>query len=177
MTTEGLMLALLIFFLRVLNFAIGTIRTITTARGQRLISAILAAFGALIFAVVIGKVVTDLDNIPNLIAYCTGASVGSYVGMILETKFIRSFMIVNAITAENGRDAAAVLRAEGFGVTTTVGEGKDGKVTNLRSVVDKRDVPQYLGILQEICPDAFIAIEEARGVKHGWVTHSHRRIG
>ena len=175
MTTEELALVLAIFGLRVLNFAVGTIRLLVVARGQRVLGSSLAALEAFIFTVVIAKIITDLNNAPNLIAYCAGASVGSYVGMVLEARFIRSFMIVNAIISERAHEAAETLRDAGFGVTATLGEGKDGVVTTLRSIVNKRDVSRFLDALQEVAPDAFIALEEVRGIRRGWLSQNHRK--
>jgi uncharacterized protein YebE (UPF0316 family) len=54
-------------------------------------------------------------------------------------------------------------------VTEALGEGREGAVTMLRSVVVQRDVPKTLKIVREVCPEAFIALEELRGVQHGWL--------
>lgn len=174
MTLDGFILALAIFGLRVLNYSVGTIRLLVVARGGRILGAVMAGLEAFIFAVVIAKVITDLNNAPNLIAYCGGAIVGSYVGMVLEARFITGFMIINAFLPTNGREVAGILREAGFGVTTTLGEGRDGAVTTLRSVVDKRDVSRFIKLLQGANPSAFIAVEEARGVRRGWLNHGHR---
>lgn len=174
MAFEELFIVLLIFVLRVVNYSVGTIRLVVVAHGQRMIGSAMAAFEALIFAIVVAKVINDLENIANLFAYCAGAAVGSYVGMMLETRFVRGFMVINVITHDYGRETALALREAGFGVTTTVGEGKDGDVTTLRSVVNKREMSQYLKMLQGINPDAFVSIEEVRNIRRGWTNHSFR---
>lgn len=175
MSSDELIIVLLIFVLRILNYSVGTIRVVVVARGQRLVGSAMAGLEALIFAVVVAKVITDLDNIANLAAYCAGAAVGSYVGMMLEARFVRGFMVVNAITHDHGRETALALREAGFGVTTTLSEGKDGMVTTLRSVINKREMPQYLKMLQGINPDAFVSLEEVRGVRRGWTNHGLRK--
>ena len=38
----------------------------------------------------------------NLLAYCAGFSVGNYVGMVIERRFITSFMTVNVVCASQG---------------------------------------------------------------------------
>ena len=171
MSSEELIVVLLIFVLRVVNYSVGTIRLLVVARGQRIIGSAMAGLEALIFAIVVAKVITDLDNTANLVAYCAGAAVGSYMGMALEAHFIRGFMVINVITHEFGRETALALREAGFGVTTTVGEGKDGEVTTLRSVVNKHEMPQYLKMLQGINPNAFVSLEEVRSVRRGWTNH------
>jgi uncharacterized protein YebE (UPF0316 family) len=168
-TTDMLITAGVIFVLRVINNGIGTIRLITLARQQRLLTAILGFFEALLFAITMAGVVTDLSNGLNLLAYCLGFSAGSWVGMVLESRFITSFLIVNIMTGVRGHEIALALRDHGFGVTEVEGEGKDGVVSMLRSVTGHREVPRLMNIVREINPDAFIAIEHARTIRGGYL--------
>ncbi len=175
LTPEGLLLALLIFGLRVFNYAISTIRMVLIARGGRIGGAALAFVEALIFAVVIAQVVTDLDNLSNLMAYCLGAAVGSYLGMVLEAHFISAYMTVTIIAQGQGRELAALLRDKGYGITETMGEGRDGPVYMLRSVIDKRDTHHLLKVVRDFAPTAFVAIEEARAIQRGWMRTPQQR--
>ncbi|MFW5690973.1 MAG: DUF2179 domain-containing protein [Chloroflexota bacterium] len=169
MTADALLIVLMIFVLRVINYAVGTLRLVAITRNRRLLASTMAALEALIFAVVIAGVVTDLDNIPNLIAYCMGAAVGSWTGMELESRLIRSYMIINIFASHEGAELTEKLRNAGFGVTTTISQGRDSEVLTLRSVVDKRDVKRFIKVTQEVNPDVFIAAEEARGVRRGYL--------
>ena len=169
LTVDALLLAGLLFALRILNTAIGTIRLVIVTRQQRLLAAFLAFFEALLFAITIGSVAADLNNIMNLIAYCAGFSVGNYVGMVIERRFITSFMTVNVICSARGHEVATALREHGYGVTVTKGEGKDGTVTMLRSVINNREVPKMIDIIRDTHAEAFVAVEEARAVHRGWV--------
>jgi uncharacterized protein YebE (UPF0316 family) len=174
-TFEALLFAGVIFALRVLNYSVSTFRTVMITRGKKLISAVLAFVEAFIFAVVIANVVSDLQNAPNLIAYCMGAAVGGYIGMALEDRFITHYVTVNVITPNNGHDLAVALRDRGYGVTETVGEGHKGTVTMLRSVIDKKDVTEFLRVIRTLDSTAFVAVEEARAVQHGWLRSTRNR--
>ncbi|TVR20305.1 MAG: hypothetical protein EA396_10780 [Anaerolineaceae bacterium] len=160
---------ILIFVLRVLNYALGTLRLVSITRGMKTAAAALAAIEALVFAVVIAGVVSDLQNLPNLLAYCLGASAGSWVGMELESRLVRSYTIVNIFANQKGFEITEALRGAGYGVTTTLSQGKDGDVVTLRSVVDKRDVKVLVALAHDINPAAFVAVEEARGIQRGWL--------
>ncbi|MEP7291749.1 MAG: DUF5698 domain-containing protein [Chloroflexota bacterium] len=166
---DTLLLAGLLFALRILNTAIGTIRLVVVTRQQKLLAAGLAFVEAFLFAVTISSVATNLTNAVMLFSYCAGFSVGNYVGMVIERRFMTRFMTVNVITSDHGYDIAAALRALGYGVTITVGEGKDGEVVMLRSVVNNREVPKLLDVIRSTHAEAFVAIEEARAVHRGWV--------
>jgi uncharacterized protein YebE (UPF0316 family) len=166
---NALLLALVIFALRVFNNAIGTVRVVMITRDMRFWSATLAFIEALTFAVVISSVVKDLSNFMNLMAYCGGFAVGGYVGMAIEARFITSYAVATIIAPGTNRDIANGLREHGFGVTETLGEGKDGTVNMLRSVILRREVSDFMGTVHRINPNAFVSVEEARAIQRGWL--------
>lgn len=174
-TSEMLLLALLLFTLRVINSAIGTLRLILMARGRRIMTAVLGFLEALIFAFVTASVVTDFSNFPNLIAYCGGFSIGIWVGMAIEERFVVNYVRVNIVASQSGHAIAAAIRDIGHGVTEVQGTGGKGEVVMLNSVVKRRDVPGMLQSVYAINPNAFVTLEETRGVQHGWMRHSAPR--
>jgi uncharacterized protein YebE (UPF0316 family) len=169
LTPEAWLTVLLIFVLRVFNVGIGTFRLVIIARGQRLLAAVLGFVESAAFAYTIANVAADLSNLPNFLAYCGGFSVGSYVGMWVESMLIRSFVSVNVFAREGGSAIAAALRAAGFGVTVTQGEGRDGEVTLLRSIMSSRDSGRALNIIREVQDNAFVSVEPAVTVYRGYL--------
>ncbi|GIK28437.1 MAG: DUF2179 domain-containing protein [Chloroflexi bacterium] len=170
-TVDMLLAAGAIFLLRVLNYAISTIRMVAITRGRRLLASGLAFIEAFLFAVVIASIVTDISsNVLNLIAYCLGAAAGGWVGMALESRFITSYMTVSIIprVREAGHAIAVALRDGGYGVTETLGEGLQGTVTLVRSVVSKRDMQAVLAITRQVDNDAFVSVEETQAIYRGW---------
>jgi len=170
-TGEALLGAGFIFLLRVVNYAISTIRTVAISRGQRVLSSGLAFIEAFLFAVVIASIVQDItSNWLHLFAYCLGAAAGGWVGMAIESRFITGYMSVSVVSStQRGHDIAVALREGGFGVTETIGEGLQGPVTMVRSVVMKRDVQSLLKIIRTVDLEAFVAVEEARAIHRGWL--------
>lgn len=166
---DGILLALTIFALRVINSAIATMRVVVVTRDMRLLASAMAFVEALIFAVVLANVVTDLGNMLNLVAYCTGFAVGSYVGMAIEARFITSYVTASIIADHDGHGIAVALRDQGYGVTEMRGAGRAGEVMMLSSVLRRRDVPDLLRTIYGINPKAFVTLEEARTVQHGWL--------
>ncbi len=169
MTADPLLWAVLIFVLRVVNSAVGTMRMVVVARDRRLLASAMAFIEALVFAVVIANVVSDLSNLPNLVAYCGGFAVGNYVGMAIEARLVTSFVTVNIISTYDGHGIAVALRDSGHGVTEIKGTGGKGDVTMLSTVVQRRDVPDVLRTVYGLNPKAFVTMEEARSVQHGWI--------
>lgn len=168
-TPEMLALAGGIFLLRVINYSISTLRMVAITRGKRALSASMAFVEAFLFAVVMASVVTDLDNVANLLAYCLGAAVGSYLGMILERRFITSYSSVNVITRHHAEAITSALRENGYGVTETIGQGRDGEVSIIHSSASNRDVPHMLRVIRAVHPDAFVEIGQASTLQRGWL--------
>jgi uncharacterized protein YebE (UPF0316 family) len=165
---EMLASVLLIFSLRVLNNAIGTVRVISLAYGRRFLAFILAFLESLTFAVTAGQVLTNLNNLPNLMAYTWGFAVGGYVGMYIENRFVKGYKTLNIVANENGHALAQTLRERGYGVTETTGQGASGQVTIIRSVLTRQSLSQALDIIEETNPRAFVTIEEALSIRRGW---------
>jgi uncharacterized protein YebE (UPF0316 family) len=169
MSLDAVGFAVLIFLLRVLNYAISTVRTVAIAKQQKLFASMLAFVEALVFAVAIANVISDLDNPLNLIAYCLGASAGGYLGMILEPRLIQSYVVVSIIAHDKAKVLAEAMREKGHGVTELTGAGRDGTVQILRSLVSSRDLKEITRITQQIDPHAFITVEDTRSITQGWL--------
>lgn len=168
-STGTLVLALVIFALRVFNYAISTLRLVFIARGMKVLSAVLAFVEGLIFAVVISQVVTDLSNLTTLLAYCLGAAGGSYLGMELEARLITSYSTVTIIARQAGTTIADALRDNNYGATVTHGEGRDGHVTIIRSSTVNKDLPALIDTVNGINSDAFIEVDATRTIRRGWL--------
>jgi len=76
---------LLIFFARIFDVSLGTIRIILIARGYRYIAPILGFFEVLIWLAAINIVLSSLQSVASYIIYAAGFAAGNYIGMILET--------------------------------------------------------------------------------------------
>lgn len=163
-----LLLPLAVFALRIINNAISTIRVVYIARQEMVLTTIFALLESLIFAFTVANVVNDLSNPLMLSAYSGGFAVGSLVGLWLERRLVQTFLTVNVILQEGGRELAYTLREAGFGVTETRGEGKSGGVSILRITVDRRDMRHVTDIVGAHSPNAFVSVEEARAISQGY---------
>ena len=173
---EILLGVLAIFALRIFGVAISTLRMLIMIQGRRLWSVVMGFFESLVFAVAIGSVVTQLDNVWNLMAYCGGFAVGTYVGMLLEARFITTFVTVSITSPHMGHQIAEAVREAGFGATESWGQGAEGLVGMVRAVVQRRDVPQVIECVNAIDEKAFVTLDETRAVSHGYLRLTQRPL-
>lgn len=166
---EVILWVFLIFFLRVANIALGTVRMLFVVRGERLWASIMGFVETLLFVVAIGKVVQELTNIPNVLAYCGGFAVGNWVGMMIDERLALGYARVHVISLQKAKGIASSLREEGYGVTELTGRGKGGRVGIIEVVVRRKDVPYITSTVNRIDETAFITTEDAKGVYRGFI--------
>lgn len=174
MDLDTLLMAGGIFLLRVVGNMITTLRLVLIVRGQKLSSTGLAIIETLIFAVALGSVVSNLNNIWNLGAYSIGFAVGGYLGMMLEQRLIQRFVSVQVISPHYSHEIAVAIRQAGFGATETYGQGAEGQVGAVTAVVKHRDVNAVVKEVQAVDPKAFVMLEELRGISHGYFRRLNR---
>jgi uncharacterized protein YebE (UPF0316 family) len=167
MTWNFLAGALGIFALRLLNNSIGTINVIATVRQQRLLAAVLSFVESLIWVIAVASIIKDLANWVYLVAYCGGFALGSTVGIMIEARFVASYVNATIIAQAKGPEIAAALRHRGYGVTVSTGEGRDGAVTLLHSTLARRDMPDLLRVIHTVNAQAFVSVEPVRTVEQG----------
>jgi uncharacterized protein YebE (UPF0316 family) len=164
--------ALLVFALRVADVSIGTIRTLLTVRGLKAASALIGFLEVLIFILAFTRVMRQVDGIWNVLAYSAGFATGTYVGMILEEQLALGFNVVSIVCKEEWAAIALALRHSGFGATHVVGEGKDGPVGIVHSIVRRKQVPAVLALCDELAPEAFITTEGTQQVYRGYIARA-----
>ncbi len=167
--------ALVIFVLRVIGISLSTVATILTVQGRKLLAVLTGSLSTLIYVLAIAQVVTNLSNIPNLVAYVAGFGVGTWVGMILEARMALGFSEVRIISTKQGEEIAAALRAAGFGVTQMYGRGHSSSVGIVDVFVPRKIVPQVIRTAEEVDPQAIVTVSEARMVQRGYWRPSDQR--
>ena len=175
MDFEVLLTATGIFVLRVVGNMFTTVRLVMIVRGRKLLSSALGVMESLIFAVALGSVVSNLDNVWNLAAYSLGFAVGGYLGMLLESRWVQRFISIQAVSMRRAHDIAVAIREAGFGATESWGEGADGHHGMVTIVVGHQHIQPVVKIIEEIDPKAFITSSELRGIAPGYVRRMMRQ--
>ncbi|HOG58196.1 MAG TPA: DUF5698 domain-containing protein [Anaerolineaceae bacterium] len=152
--------ALLIFFLRLINYTMDTLRIMLTMRDKKLLSWVLGFFESILFVVVMGAVLNDLDDVMKIAAYAGGFATGNVVGMLIEKRLAIGYSHISIISREQGKQIAGVLREHDFAVTEIPAQGRDGKVTLLNCSVQRKLSADVERLALELDPEAFITVED-----------------
>jgi len=156
MSTNIYLGAGIIFLSRVLDVAMGTFRVQMIVRRKKLIAGVLGFFEVLIFILIVSKVIQDIGNWLNVIAYCAGFTIGNIVGIYISEKISKEIISVGIISKDKWQGIEEKLRDEGFGVTRNVGYGKDGEVQILKVICKRNYFPKVRDIALEDDRKVFI---------------------
>jgi uncharacterized protein YebE (UPF0316 family) len=171
-TSEVLLGALLIFFLRVVNMALDTLRALMMLRDHKKLVWLFGFIETIIFVVAFSSVLQNLDNVLNIFAYAAGFGTGNVVGMMIENRIAVGFTHLQIISSSRGAAVAERLREEGYAVTEFQGRGRDGTVTMISAGVLRKNVKGVNDIVQEVDENAFITAENLSPVRRGfWGLH------
>lgn len=160
-------LPFIVFFARIADVSLGTLRIIFTSRGKKNIAPLLGFVEVFIWIVVVSQVVKNAHSITAYIGYAAGFAVGTYVGIMIEERLALGTLVLRIILPQGGEEIAHSLREAGFGVTIVSGEGATGGVKLLYSVVKRKDLSKALRIIRSLDPQAFFSVEEVRLAEQG----------
>lgn len=151
-----------IFFARILDVSIGTLRIIFLTRGMKYLAAALGFIESLVWIIAISQVMTNVNNWQAYLAFATGFASGNIVGIWLEEKIALGTLLVRIITRREADDLVAALRAADFGVTNTDAQGEQGPVMVIFTIVRRKKLQEVLALIHKYNPNAFYTIEDVR---------------
>ena len=156
---------LIIFFSRIVDVSLGTLRTISIVQGRQWMAFWLGFFEVIVWLIVISTVIHKIQDTPVLgIFYALGFAAGNMAGIRIEGWLALGSTILRVISKEHVQQIADCVREHGYTVTIFHGEGKYGPVAELYIVCLRRDLKAILQMVQEIEPTAFYVTEPTASV-------------
>ncbi len=159
-----------IFFVRILDVSMGTIRMILLVKGKRTIASIVGFVEiSLWFTVVREALNTTESNIWVVFAYAGGFSIGTLIGSLLSEKFIKGSFNIQIITNKDHQIVSS-LRDQGYAVSVIDIQGIDDSKQKhmLIMEVNKNDFNHLQKLIKKLDKDAFIVVSETKYVQNGY---------
>lgn len=160
--------AIFIFLARITDVSIGTIRTILLVKGHRRIASVMGFFEVMIYLIVLGKVVGNIDKPILILAYCLGYASGNIIGSKIEERLSIGRLVAQIIVKDMLEELVLSLREEGFGVTIIEGEGKEGKSYLLNIILERKQLRKLYKIVDGCSCGAFITTMDVRSSLGGY---------
>ena len=160
-------LPLLIFFARIADVSLGTIRIIFISKGFKVLAFLVGFFEVLIWLLAINQIWSDFSNPWLLLAYAAGFATGNYVGIYLDEKISIGNSMIRIIVIKNSKKLVNELKKNGYQLTVIDGHSADQNidVKMILVVVKRKELKNVLKILKKINPNSFFTIEDIRNVR------------
>ncbi len=160
------LLCIEIFLARILDVSLGTIKTFYVVREKRLIASLIAFFEVLIWFLVAREALnTDINSIIIPISYSLGFASGTYIGILLSSKFIHGNLTVAIISSKIKNKDINMLKDKGFGLTSIK---VNGNKRYLMIEIVKKDLEMLKNAINEIDENAFIIVNESKFTQNGF---------
>ncbi|MBM3708916.1 MAG: DUF2179 domain-containing protein [Actinobacteria bacterium] len=152
-----LLWTLAIFFGRIADVTLGTIRINFIVRHKKIFAALIGFIEVIIFIFVVSRVIRDLDNnLYGIFAYGAGFAAGTIIGMFISDRLTADFISINIISKERSSEIEKLLRGEGFGATCYDAVGRDGHVKVINVVCKQTFLPKLSRMVFNEDPNAFL---------------------
>ena len=160
-------LPFVIFFGRIFDVSLGTLRIIFVSKGKRTIAPIIGFFEVFIWVVIISQILSHANDLIAYLSYAAGYATGTYVGMLIESKLAFGVLLYRVYTKESGSELVKMLNENGFGATMIRGEGSVGKVDVIETVVARQQMKKIEQVIDDFDENAFYVTEDVRTAQNG----------
>ena len=156
---------------RILDVALGTIRTILTVKGRIAVASIIGFVEIFVWFVIVQAAISrGGDSLWVALSYAAGFAVGTYVGGKLAIRFMRGIVDVQIITSAKNTGLVSDIRSAGFGVSVlNVNSSGFGDEKYLLVVeIKEENLKKLQKIVYTVDPSAFITVRETKFIQNGF---------
>lgn len=172
MNLHGPVLYIIIFFAKIIEVTISTIRLVYINKGEKVIGAILAFIEIMIWLIVVSSVLNNITEDPiKVFIYAIAFSLGNYIGITIESKIAVGLASIQVVVShDEGEMLAEILRDESYGVTIIDGRGKgDNKKSLLFIQLKRKKIPEAVKLIKLSTPNAYITINDIKSMLGGFI--------
>jgi len=161
------LLPIVIFFGRICDVTLGTLRIIFVSKGEKYKAPIVGFFEVFIWVVIISQIFSNANSLIAYLAYAAGYATGNYVGILVENKIAFGYQLFRIYTKKDGAELIRLLNQKGFGSTFIRGEGAVSEVDIVETVISRKSDQTVTTIINEFDPNAFYLVEDIRSKQKG----------
>lgn len=172
---NGVWLYVFIFFGKLIEVALNTLRVTFIGKGQRKLGLLFGAGEVLLWVIVTSTVLNGISEDPiKIVVYCAAFVTGIYLGSKIEEKMAVGYTGIQIVSLKNdGADVSHALWEAGYGVTILEGHSVDGHPRELIfTQMLRKNVPDALKIVKDNDPDAVISVSTIDRSVGGYLKNS-----
>lgn len=169
---NSIWLYLFIFFGKILEVAISTVRIVLINRGEKVIGSIIAVFDISLWLLVTGTVLVGFqEDIVKCIVFVAAFALGNYVGSWMEGKLAFGLCSIQVTVNEDEKSQELIdlLRSNDLAVTEIKGKGKDGDRDLLIIHIKRKRVPEAVELIRRNLESALIVVNDTKAIRGGYI--------
>lgn len=174
MTLTLLLGCLKVFFCRILDVSLGSIRTVLVVKEKSLLAALIGFCEVFIWYIIVRDALNfEGPVLPIALSYAAGYASGTFIGGTLAKKLIGGHVTVHVVTSARIAALPDTLRKAGFVITVLDVNGSEyGEPRHMiLADLDKSRLHAFRALVTEQDPAAFLLVQETkqtlRGVRPG----------
>ena len=167
-------LCLIVCLGRVVDVALGTIRTVLNVKGKSYAATAIAFVEAALYFLIIREALnfqaSGMQNYLIAIAYAVGFSLGTFCGGLVTSKLIKSKINVQIVTTSKNDEFIKALSQGGFGATVLEATGANKKEERYMILIetDNKKIKNLKAIIEQNDPNAFVTISDIKSTQNGY---------
>lgn len=169
------LLPLIIYFARMTDVTLGTLRIVMISKGKRKIVPIIGFFEVLLWLIAIGQIMQNLSNVMCYFAWAAGYATGTFLGLTIEQALAIGTQVIRVITNKNSDDFLEDLKKKKHGFTVIDGQGAKGPVKVIFIVAERKNVKEISEFIDHHLPGSFYSVEDIRETNQGVFNESNTR--
>lgn len=169
---SSLLIYVFIFFGKIIEVSVATIRIVLISRGERVKGAIIAVFEMFLWLLITGTVLSGFQkDIVRVVIFAFAFAIGNYVGSWMEDQLAFGLCSVQVIVPEcsTSNELVIELRENNFAVTTIKGKGKDGERDIMFLHIKRKRISQAINIVKSNLSNAVIVVNDSKIVHGGFI--------
>lgn len=171
-TKPSVWLYLFVFFGKIIEVAVATVRIVLINRGERVKGSVTGFFEVSLWLVVTGTVLVGFqDDLLRCLVFAVAFALGNYVGSWIEGKLAFGLSSIQVIVSKDCESSELVeeLRSRGFAVTLLEGEGKTGRREILLLHLKRKSIPAAVSLIKQRLCNAVITVNDIRTINGGFI--------
>jgi uncharacterized protein YebE (UPF0316 family) len=162
---------IIIFFGKILEVTVATVRMVLINRGERTKGSLLALVDISLWLIISGTVLANLNaDIVKAVLYCIAFSLGNYIGSLIENKIALGLSTVQVIIdIKCYQGLLSALRAQNYAVTVVDGKGKEGDKKILFIHLKRSKIADATRLINKINENCVITVSDVRVLRDGFI--------
>lgn len=163
-----LFLCLKIFFARLIDVSLGTIRTVFTVKDKHFIASVIGLIEVIVWFLIVQEALQATDNSFWIaLSYSFGFAVGTFLGGKISGKLINTRLGLQVILSKKDDNILKKIRDEGYAISVINVYGKDEKYM-LYMQINSKQYNDLIKLINSLDKNAFIVVTETKIVVNGY---------